>query len=182
MSENKDTIKKVKIVLLGEEGVGKTNILSQFIEHIFLDNSQPTLSASYRSKNLILDNETQIKIELWDTSGKEKLRALSKLFFKDSNAIILVYDKTRKKSFDELKNYWAKFVKESHVKKDEVIFALVENKSDLEKTEVDEETALKFAEELNAIFSRISAKNGIGIDDLFSQIAKKANEQNNYFY
>ena len=162
----------LKVVLVGEAGVGKTSIISQFIDQIFQEDLQASTGGTFSSKTLILNNGKTIKFEIWDTAGEERYRSLTKLFYKDSNAAILVYDITRKESFDELKNYWANQIKE--LSDSNIILVVDANKYDLsEKEEVDETEARKFAEELNAIYCTSSAKNSIGIDDLFLQIAKK---------
>ena len=162
----------LKVVLVGEAGVGKTSIISQFIDQIFQEDLQASTGGTFSSKTLILNNWKTIKFEIWDTAGEERYRSLTKLFYKDSNAAILVYDITRKESFDELKNYWANQIKE--LSDSNIILVVDANKYDLsEKEEVDETEARKFAEELNAIYCTSSAKNSIGIDDLFLQIAKK---------
>ena len=170
MNVNHDNI---TITLLGEEGVGKTSIVSQFINHIYLDNRDSSISGQYYSKNLILENKTQIRLNIWDTSGQPRYRSLAKIFFKDSDAIIVVYDITQQKSFNELKNYWVEYVKDYYDKDKELVLAIVANKYDSTGGEVDEEVALQLAEDINAIFSHVSAKRGIGIDDLFYKIAKK---------
>ena len=103
----------VKVVLLGESGSGKTAILSRYINNTFEDNIMATTGAYYKTKVEWFEEENQsIKLEIWDTSGREKYRALQKIFYKDANVCILVYDITRKESFDEIRNYWAKEVKE----------------------------------------------------------------------
>ena len=171
MSIDAETV-ALKIVLVGEAGVGKTSIISQFIDQIFQEDLQASTGGTFSSKTLILNNGKTIKFDIWDTAGEERYRSLTKLFYKDSNAAILVYDITRKESFDELKNYWANQIKE--LSDSNIILVVDANKSDLsEKEEVDETQARKFAEELNAIYCTTSARNSIGIDDLFLQIAKK---------
>lgn len=73
-----------------------------------------TTGASFAAKSLMIDkHNTEIKFEIWDTAGQEKFRSLTKLFYKDASIAILVYDITRKESFDELVNYWYRQVKET---------------------------------------------------------------------
>ena len=167
-----DTI-SLKIVLIGEAGVGKTSIISQFTDQIFQEDLQASTGGTFCSKSLKLDNGKTIKFEIWDTAGQERYRSLTKLFYKDSNAAILVYDITRQDSFDEIKSYWAKQIT-NEATNSKIILVIDANKSDLtEKEEVDESEARKFAEELGAIFCSTSAKSSIGINDLFFEIAKK---------
>ena len=104
-----------KVVLLGESGVGKTSIISRFINNVFGGNIISTTGASYAGKTMTFDEfeGKAIKFEIWDTAGQEQYRSLTKIFYKDAAAAILVYDITRKDSFLELKNYWYDQVKET---------------------------------------------------------------------
>ena len=88
-----------KIVLIGESGVGKTSIISQFIHKIFQDDIQPSMGGTFTSKSLLFDDGKVLRLDIWDTAGQEKYRALTQMFYKDANAAVLVYDITRKDSF-----------------------------------------------------------------------------------
>ena len=114
MSEDGEA-KTCKVVLLGESGVGKTCIISRYTNNTFEDNIMSTTGASYCGKAMTFDEYggKTIKFEIWDTAGQEKYRALTKIFYKDAAVAILVYDITRKDSFDEIKNYWYHQIKES---------------------------------------------------------------------
>ena len=172
MEDEENETENFKIVLIGETGVGKTSIISQFVDDTFQEDLQPSIGGTFSSKTLILDDGKTLKFDIWDTAGQERYRSLTKLFYKDSNAAILVYDITRHETFNELKNYWINQIKAST--NTNIILVIAANKSDLtEKEEVDEATARQFADELNAIFCKTSAKDSIGIDDLFFNIAKK---------
>ena len=109
-----DTAKTCKVVLLGESGVGKTCIIARFINNTFEDNIMSTTGASYAGKTMTFDEfqGKSIKFEIWDTAGQEKYRALTKIFYKDAGVAILVYDITRKESFEEIKKYWHNQIKE----------------------------------------------------------------------
>ena len=107
--------KQCKVVLLGESGVGKTSIISRFIDDAFEEGSETTTGASYAGKNMVFkDYQNQVvNFEIWDTAGQEKYRALTQIFYKDASIAILVYDITNEESFEEIKNYWYDQVKES---------------------------------------------------------------------
>ena len=109
-----DSVKTCKVVLLGESGVGKTCIIARFINNTFEDNIMSTTGASYAGKTMAFDEfqRKTIKFEIWDTAGQEKYRSLTKIFYKDAGVAILVYDITRKESFDEIKKYWYNQIKE----------------------------------------------------------------------
>ena len=175
MSSNSESI---KIVLIGESGVGKTSIISQFVNQVFQEDVETSSSGTYNSKTLIYDNNKVLKLEIWDTAGQEKYRSLASMFYKEASAAILVYDITRKDSFEQIQQYWASQIKENSPSN--IILALCGNKSDLiEEEKVDEEEARNYAKEINAIFYPTSAKNDSGITDLFLQIAKKYTNSDN---
>ena len=162
----------IKVVLLGESAVGKTSIITRFVENKFKQDTMSSLSANFVSKKIDLGNNKSIKFDIWDTAGQEKYRALAKIFYQDSKIVILVYDITNKNSFNELKNYWYEKVKENS--SSDVIFAIAGNKCDLyEKEEVEKTEGEKFAKEIGAIFHETSALNSNGINELFTEIAMK---------
>ena len=112
--EDDDGAQTSKVVLLGESGVGKTCIIARFINNTFEENLISTTGASYAGKTMTFDEYQgkSIKFEIWDTAGQEKYRSLTKIFYKDAGVAILVYDITRKESFEEIKKYWYNKIKE----------------------------------------------------------------------
>jgi Ras-related protein Rab-22 len=112
MSEE-NQLKSCKVVLVGESGVGKTCITSNFMNEEFKNDIAPTTAASFFSKTIRF-NETNnsIKFDIWDTAGQEIYRSLAKIFYKDASVAILVYDITNRKSFEEIKKYWYFQIKE----------------------------------------------------------------------
>ena len=178
MSDTNEVIKGIKIVLLGEAGVGKTCLLSRFITGQFDKETLSTNGASFVSKQIKYEHlKKTLVLDIWDTAGQEKYRALTKLFYKDASMIILVYDITKKETFDNLKNYWYKEIKDSCDKK--IILAIAGNKSDLYVNEdVPEPEARDFAESINAIFALTSAKDNDGVEKLFRDIGNKYLESN----
>ena len=161
-----------KVVIIGETGVGKTSIISQFIYQKYEENMRSSEGGTFTSKTFIYGKNKLLKFEIWDTAGQERYRSLTSLFFKDANAAIFVYDITRKDSFEQIKEYWVAKVKECAPPN--VLLTICANKSDLYGEEaVDEEEARKYAQEIGAIFSLTSAKNYYGINELFLKIAEK---------
>ena len=166
------SIESFKVVLVGESGVGKTSIITQFIDQTFQEDQQSTTGGTFSTKSVICDGGKILKFEIWDTAGQERYRSLTTMFYKDANAAVMVYDVTRAESFEELKNYWAGQIKESSP--ENIILVIAANKSDLiEHEKVDEGEARNFAKELNAIFISTSAKSSEGINSLFEELAKK---------
>ena len=165
-------IESFKVVLVGESGVGKTSIITQFIDQTFQEDQQSTTGGTFSTKSVICDNGKTLKFEIWDTAGQERYRSLTKMFYKDANAAVLVFDITRKDSFEELQNYWAQQIKECSPP--QIILAVAANKSDLiGKEAVDEEQSRAFANELGAIYVSTTATTVESINELFIEIAKK---------
>ena len=104
---------EIKVVLLGETAVGKTSIISRFVDGKFVSNFVPTMSGAYSSKiQEFKEDNKKLKFEIWDTAGQEKYRSLTQIFYKDASIAILVYDITDSDSFEELQNYWYKQLQE----------------------------------------------------------------------
>ena len=162
----------VKVVLLGESGVGKTSIISQFTTHKFDPHRETSLSAQFISKTVDFPDINQsIKFDIWDTVGQEKYRSLAKIFYKDAKVIVFVYDITTEFSFEGIKKYW---YDETKANTDgNPILAVVANKIDLyleQKVSNDEGKA--YADEIGAIFQTTSALSDSGITQLFDNIGK----------
>ncbi len=146
---------KIKVILIGDSGVGKTNLINVSAGNSFNENEKSTLRASYLEK-IININDVSYCLALWDTIGQEKLRNLTKLFFKNAKIVIFVYDITNENSFKGLES-WEKDVKE--LLGDDIIKAVVGNKQDLyNEKEVDENKAMEYANSINAKFRLTSAK------------------------
>ena len=176
--ENGNT-KSVKAVLLGESGVGKTCIIARFINNTFENNIMSTTGASYAGKTMAFEEfgGKCIKFEIWDTAGQEKYRALTKIFYKDAGVAILVYDITRKESFDELKDYWYNQIKECAPKN--IVIGIAANKCDLyDNEQVSEDEARNFANEIGAVFKLTSASTNQGIEELFKGVGCKVLDPN----
>ena len=170
-------VEKIKIVLLGDVGVGKSYIISRYIRNEFNENKAPT-SGAYNYQKTIKIGDKEVLLELWDTAGQEKFRSLGKIFYQKAEAVCLVYDITNKKSFENLKNNWYEDLQQ-YGRKD-VIIAVVGNKCDLYETEqVTKKQAEKFAKEKRAFFQLTSAKCNVGINELFKSLAEKYLNQEN---
>ena len=170
MSEN---LISIKCVLLGETAVGKSSFINRFISDTFLNNYVSTSAGCCSTKKVVYEKANKtINYEIWDTAGQEKYKSLTKFFYKDAAMIILVYDITRKESYDNLKNYWYKEIQE-HGEKD-IVLGIAGNKSDLyDNEQVTEDEARDFAREIGAVFKLTSANTNTGIDDLFRAVGCK---------
>ena len=167
-----------KIVLLGDSGVGKTCLISRYLCGTFDNNCPTTNGASYATKELILENNQKIALDIWDTAGQEVYRSLSKNFYLNASIGILVYDISRRDTFESIKDYWYEQLKTFG--EENMIFDIVGNKSDLfENEEVKENEAREYAQSINAGFHLVSCKDGINIKELYEDCAKRYLEVNN---
>ena len=162
----------IKVVLIGDSGVGKTSIIQRYVNDEYDPNIIFSSSAQFLTKTIELNELQTVKFDIWDTAGQEKFRALAKIFYKDARVIILVYDITNKVSFENLQQYWFKEIEENSIS--DAIIVIVGNKSDLYEIEqVTDEEGQKYADEKKAIFKKTSALSNRNIDSLFNDIAKK---------
>ena len=174
--EQKDNI--LKIILLGETFVGKTSLINVFFKNQFDENIGNTLGSSFIQKT-IETNNGNYTLKIWDTAGQERFRCLNKIFIKNSNIAIFVYDITRKSTFKEL-SYWINYVNE-YLGNNNVIYGIVGNKSDLYDKEkevkqkypdmefdiVELKEGYDFAEKNDALFCQTSSKEGAPEFSLF---------------
>ena len=147
---------ETKVILVGESGVGKTNLINIITGGEFNKNEKSSSTASFLNKKLKVKGN-EYTINLWDTIGQESLRQMAKLFYNNSKIVIFVYDITERNSFDELNKYWVKIIEEKLGKN--VIKGIVANKIDLfMKEQVTQEEGEEYAESIGALFLSTSAK------------------------
>ena len=145
----------IKIILIGDSGTGKTNLITVSAGYEFNSNALTTRACSFIQKTFIKNNK-EVKVNIWDTIGQEKYRQLTKLFFNNSKIVIFVYDITVYKSFTVLKSWHQELVEQVG---NDIIKGVVANKNDLyENEKVKQNEAEEFAESINAKFLSISAK------------------------
>ena len=169
MSHEESDYKEVKIILLGDSGVGKTSIINRYINNRFNPDMVSSLGSTSNEK-IIIKDDIKYKLIIWDTSGQEVYHSLTNLFIKGSNIVILVYSIDSLASFQGL-NYWYKSVEEK-IDGDNYILAVIGSKSDLINEEVvSEDEGKKYAEEKKAFFKLVSSKDDAkGINNLFESL------------
>ena len=169
----------VKVVLVGDTGVGKTCIIQRYVNNSYSEENESTFSSTYTNKVLeFKEYNKKLSLDIWDTAGQELYRALAKNFYLNAAIGILVYDIRRKDSYDSIKNYWVDQMKESG--EENMILGIAGNKCDLfQEEEVPEDEVKKYAQSIGAIFKPTSCKESIGIDELFQECGKKFLENNN---
>ena len=155
---------KYKLIVIGDENVGKTSIINRFKSNQFTGEYEPTVGLDFQSMSLYIDDQN-VTLLLYDTAGQEKYRSLIPLYTKDAHIIFLIYDISNYNSFTNVEKWYDSL---SNVNKEEAIFFLVGNKVDLvEERKVKEEEGKELADQHNFIFQEMSALTGDGIQDLF---------------
>ena len=165
-----------KIIIVGDLSSGKTNIVTQYISHKFVQDSQPTIGVEMFNKDFQI-NEDKVSAQIWDTAGQEKYNALTSSYYKGAKGAIVVYDITQESTFLKVEQF-AKDLKEKSDKN--VYMILVGNKIDLEENrKVSKEEGKILADKLKMGFFEVSAKNGTGIEDLFKNLIDHVYEKHN---
>jgi Ras-related protein Rab-1A len=159
-----------KVLLLGDSSVGKTCFLLRFSDDTFTDNHISTIGLDYRLK-MVSVNESVIKLQIWDTAGQDRFRAITKNYYKGAHGIILLYDVTNTQSFNNIKN-WISQIKENTTEK--VKICLVGNKCDMDgNRKILYEDGEKLAEENGIKFIETSAKNNLNVEETFKYLIEE---------
>ncbi|XP_031628180.1 vacuolar protein sorting-associated protein 21 [Contarinia nasturtii] len=161
---------EAKIVVLGSQGVGKSSLIKQYICEMNASDIAPTIGASFSTFKVKLE-EGKVKMQIWDTAGQEKFRAMTPMYYRNANAALLVFDLTNYNSFVEVKGW----IQELHKNVIEpMILTVVGNKVDLEKARaVSREEAFLYASSINGSYYETSAINGgRGIEQVFISTAR----------
>ena len=172
----KTKVIEAKIVLLGDVSVGKTSIASRYCKNSFNDHHINTIGGAYQQQKVVLNNGVMVKLHIWDTSGQERFRAMTNLYYRDAQVAILTYDITNESSFNSIE-FWIKELRYK-VENENMILCLVGNKCDVNINErkIMTNKGKNYANENNMIFYETSAKTGEGVKDLFVTIANKVYE------
>ena len=169
MSENNKR-KVIRVTLLGNYQVGKTSLRNRFLGIDYEENTLSTVGINKSETMMILENGNEIKLIIWDTAGQERFHSISISSIQNSQGIILVFDVTNRKSFNDL-NIWLGDIK--NVKKD-ISIILFGNKCDLSKREVTKEEAEDFANENKFVYFETSSKLNLNIKEGFTFLANDA--------
>ena len=168
MSGNEIKMKIIRLALLGDSAVGKTSIISTFLNYEFNEDFISTIGWDKRKKTIKLENGKNIDLSIWDTAGQERFHSIALKVIRKAQGIIVVFDLTKKETFESVVN-WLEIIKENF---NEVTIVLFGNKCDCEsERKVTTEEATEFAKKKNIAYFETSAKKNINIEDGFSKIA-----------
>lgn len=158
-----------KLLLIGDSGVGKTCVLFRFSDDAFNSTFISTIGIDFKIRTIELD-EKKIKLQIWDTAGQERFRTITTAYYRGAMGILLLYDITNEKSFDNIKT-WIHNI-EQHASED-VEKMILGNKCDMEeKRVISKEQGEKLAGEHGVSFMETSAKANINVEEAFTKIAR----------
>ena len=168
-----------KIILVGDSSVGKTNILSRYLNNTFEETTKPTVGVEFNSKTYKIQDNI-VKAQIWDTAGQERYRSITSAYYKGAKGCLLIYDITRKKTFDNIDKWISQF-KESADK--DLYIILIGNKCDLaDVRQVSKEEAEKKAKFYNMAFIETSALNGTNVEKAFDTLINEVYKNNNELF
>ncbi|XP_067006162.1 ras-related protein Rab-18-B [Anabrus simplex] len=160
----------LKILIIGESGVGKSSLLLRFIDDSFNPDQQLTIGVDFRTKKVTVDGNT-VKLAIWDTAGQERFRTLTPSYYRDAQGAILVYDVSNMNSFTKLETWLNEL--DTYSTKSNIIKMVVGNKIDVENREVSREEGMKFARRHATLFIESSAKTKDGVQCAFEELVQK---------
>lgn len=165
-----DILTTLKILIIGESGVGKSSLLLRFTEDTFDPEQTATIGVDFKVKTINVDGN-KAKLAIWDTAGQERFRTLTPSYYRGAQGCILVYDVSSKPSFAKLDNWLSEL--ETYSTKHEIVKMLVGNKIDKERREVSRDEGLKFARKYHMLFIEASAKTKEGVQCAFEELVEK---------
>ena len=160
----------LKYIIIGDAAVGKSNLLLRFAQNDFKMEYQLTIGVEFGAKNLEINNK-KYRLQIWDTAGQENYRSITRAYYKNSVCAILVYDITKRDSFEHISSWIEDCLAQSPKT---VFMVLVGNKCDLnDQRQVSTEEGQNMAKDNNMIFYETSAKSGLNVDKIFEESANQ---------
>lgn len=163
-----------KVILVGDSGVGKSNLESRFTRNEFTQGSKATIGVDFAGKTVSVQS-SRVRAQIWDTAGQERFKAVSTTYYRNSAAAMVVYDITSKKSFASVAT-WVKDLRELSEK--DAVLMIVGNKTDLEHLRaVPTEDGRRFAENEGVMFIEASAQSGANVETAFTLLLSRVMDQ-----
>jgi len=163
----------LKILVLGESGVGKTSLLLRYVENRFTFNTKSTIGANFLTKRMEVDDKVAT-CQIWDTAGQERFQGLGTAFYRGSDGVLFVFDVTSRKSFEELEQWKKAFlIQVNQEGNNSFPMIIVANKVDLaDQREVSQKEMKDWCAKHNLQWFEASAKEGANVDRAFEEIAR----------
>ncbi|ELT87498.1 hypothetical protein CAPTEDRAFT_21450 [Capitella teleta] len=168
--DDSDILTTLKLLIIGETGVGKSSLLLRFTDDTFDPEQSATIGVDFKVKTIQVDGN-RAKLAIWDTAGQERFRTLTPSYYRGAQGCILVYDVCSQASFAKLDNWLNEL--ETFSTKHDIVKMLVGNKIDKEPREVSREEGLKFARRYHMLFIEASAKTKEGVQCAFEELVEK---------
>ncbi|CAI4231251.1 unnamed protein product [Auanema sp. JU1783] len=160
----------LKILIIGESGVGKSSLMLRFVDHSFDPEQSATIGVDFRVTSMNIDGN-RVKLAIWDTAGQERFRTLTPSYYRGAQGVICVFDVTNRSSFERL-DHWMTEV-DTYSTKGEAVKMVVANKIDMPNREVSREEGIKFARRHRTLFVEASAKTNEGVQCAFEELIEK---------
>ncbi|XP_014282624.1 ras-related protein Rab-18-B [Halyomorpha halys] len=165
-----DVLTTLKILIIGESGVGKSSLLLRFTEDSFNPDQSLTIGVDFKTKKLSIDGNT-VRLAIWDTAGQERFRTLTPSYYRDAQGAILVYDVTSQATFTKLETWLSEL--DTYSTKSNIVKMVVGNKIDKSGREISREEGMKFARRHATLFIESSAKTKDGVQCAFEELVQK---------
>ena len=156
-----------KAVLIGDSGVGKSNLLSRFVQDSFSTDNKTTIGVEFAAKTIETEGK-RVKAQIWDTAGQERFRTITSAYYRGADGIIMVYDVTARESFNHVKEWLVEVDKYASA---DTCKLLIGNKSDRSDRQVSEQDGLSLARELGMPFLETSARTAENVEAAFVRMA-----------
>lgn len=166
----------LKVIILGDAGVGKTSLLKQYVNKQFSYQYKATIGADFLMKEIMIDGQV-VQLQLWDTAGQEKFHSLGSAFYRNAECCILVFDQTDPKTFETIDTWRSEFLTQLNPKDPENFpFVILGNKCDKEgEIKISEQKVKAYCQSKNNMsYFETSAKDNINIESAFEEVAKLA--------
>ncbi|KAL3321058.1 Ras- protein Rab-7A [Cichlidogyrus casuarinus] len=170
--------KMLKMIILGDTGVGKTSLMNQFVNQKFSNQYKATIGADFSTKDVEINNK-KVTLQIWDTAGQERFQSLGVAFYRGADCCVLVFDLTQLDSFKNLEQWYNRFIIQANPQNQAKFpFILIGNKSDLEEeTVVNKSRIANWCSTMdNMAYFECSAKNALNVREAFLKVAQTAVE------
>lgn len=164
----------LKVIILGDSGVGKTSLMNQYVNKKFSNQYKATIGADFLTKEITIDDRL-VTMQIWDTAGQERFQSLGLAFYRGADCAALVYDVSAPNTFKSLDGWRDEFLIQAGPRDpDNFPFVVIGNKIDLENRAVTTKRGLAWCQSKNIPYFETSAKEAINVEQAFQSVAKNA--------